>query len=174
MKVRNGFVSNSSSASYMILIKRADKDTIVDKICSLLDWGVRDYVIALSANLQEEGSWRRYQKNTSNINIFSNFTENLSEKHLYNISLLIKKYNGIENIPESEHKKDKLREILYEILERNEIIVSQEEDDVLISSGTTMHNSFADVPPWMRHILSAVCFELSKDYKIEFSWEDES
>jgi len=163
MKIRNGFVSNSSSASYIIKIY----DTTLEDFCnkfaneySFSFFNLEEFEKSINERLMEErarldAEYEELSKVNSSISI-----ENADDKwfisHLKkNITYFtdtLEKIKELKDKPEqiSDTKRIDYREIMDFILEHNRIGVWERESVetnkkyVEVADTTTMHNSFVE------------------------------
>ena len=158
MKIRNGFVSNSSSSSYIVRVK----DTTWDEFCNLVvaDKGFY-YREELVHEIDEE------------IVRFETSIKEAKEDKNKILSTMIPMYKDklveLKKLKKSMPKDNDIEALVTIALKFNGIKYDVDKDvkEVELRSFTSMHNSFDDMPMLMREIVLALMFDTGKKLKCE-------
>ena len=161
MKIRNGFISNSSSASYLVKIKASMED-FTSKILEQYSWNdyfykerfeesVREDIEELKENLK--------QKCTETQGFFYDRKKDL-KKSLKNKEVLLRKLKKLKDI-----------EFVKVVLEYFGIKVSSSSTEIFLNQETVMHNDFnTGMCDLFRELVLFFMFDTK--YKVECKRED--
>jgi len=172
MKIRSGFVSNSSSASYVIKINMELED-FINEIYNEFDYTFFDIKKIYD---QEESLYKEYdkslseEKNQRNKSIFLYNKDRLKE--LKTKLETIQKFKSLHDYDNEEGKFVGNRvNIITWILENIYFIkISTQFNNVNLNCSTSMHNSYSDVPNIIKDIITYFNFarpEIKITYKKE-------
>jgi len=159
MKIRLGFVSNSSSASYYVTIKNID----VDEFYTILNacyntYELDDMFARYKEDYEQSVKTRKPRPNDSEQDWFTEFYEKEDET-----------YNRVVLSWDTATYKEKFDMIF--AARGSMFTVEQVDDDIEISDFTSMHNSYNDgLSTVLKEILLYFMFE--RDFKIRCRMED--
>ena len=186
MKIRSGFVSNSSSASYYVTIN-INLHTFIECMLDELQTSyfsvgnlLEELTKRLELELEEYASYEQPENKVLPL---------FKEQKLRNIDRLKSKIENLEKIkcldqwnwPSTENDEkegkfvvDKVKAVTYILNDIYSIFLIEVNDTVdnciEISANTSMHNSYNDVPDIMKTIITYFCFnrpDLRKHFRIE-------
>lgn len=160
MKIRLGFVSNSSSASYYVTLRETPQDALLT-ITAQCSWPYFQEGIVLS-KLDE---WIKSYENRLEYIDKTRETFLIGSKESIELTLKVlqDKRKRIKYIFEQRRKDWTIlpQELLDYILELNYITVEYKDDRVLLSATTAMHNNYIEGMP-----------DLLKDIVLYYSFEE--
>jgi hypothetical protein len=147
MKIRNGFVSNSSSASFIVTIF----DTTIDEVCSNISEHFMYNHFSKTALIEKiKNQINNYNKNHELLNDYNNYW---IEK--------VRNYEEILNIIKQDINKNNTS--TFESLNENlalrvlkefyGVIVLQDENKVILSTFTSMYNDITEIPEILKDIV---------------------
>lgn len=156
MKIRTGFVSNSSSSSYIVDI-----------------YGIAEHEF-IKMFVSEYCSWKFEYDDIKN-EVYNNYTKTKIMASQGKFHGLIG--NWVTDATENKNKFDKIKtdeDFARFLIEYKNISISTLENDVGIrlSGWVSMHNSFEDMPELLKEIL--LFFLIDTEYKVECIRIDES
>lgn len=155
MKIRNGFVSNSSSASYIIEIHGIELDTFLE-------------------TLDREYSWLKFNKDDIEKEVKEQYKKT---KALVNSG---GRFYGLGEgwLKEAEERKQRVEtaktrtEFVQTVLWLRGIRITEKDTSIELYGYTSMHNSFEDMPDLLREII--LYFLMDTTHKITARRIDES
>ena len=161
MKIRNGFVSNSSSASYIIKIHGIDYNDFINIILREYGWSLfsksnvkQKLIKKLTDNKLYTKDLKNELKNktVSRVSWFGYLEDNIKKDEA-----LLKKIDNFS-----------LEEIVEVVLERNSIKIMNDDDGIEIKFWTAMHNDFSSgMPEVLREVVLFFMFETSHKVKCD-------
>jgi hypothetical protein len=172
MKARNGFVSNSSSSSYIVTI-HTTFDDFAERLIAEYKWDyfcLSNIVAKIDSQIREAEKSRCALKNS-----FEEPKESISEERAMGLNQWYEKQ--IKNLNDYKEEVAKLNEDDYKsiilcVFKRHDIIVGYFDSGVELSYFTPMHNDFLD---GMDELLNEIImyFMFDTDYKVECEREED-
>jgi len=180
MKTRNGFVSNSSSSSYIVTIKNCSWEDFIYEMKREVDvWWMSEVIQTVDKKkghledsqkrrLSNDGLSKNPEANKALDSYQDRYEKELAEQ-IAEGEVLIKKYNDTKTVIKNSEELFKIDEDAIKFLFNvNGIKYSVNEKDVVLESFTSMHNSFVEgVTPLLQEIILYYCFEGSKQINYE-------
>ena len=145
MKIRIGFVSNSSSSSYIVEIKGINEQDFLNK-------------------LYHEYSWKYFMKSKIEEDLLKCIEEDKSAKTNLKLDKIFQDLHA-RWLRQSENDFNQLKEIntneelVRFVLEHNRITIKSDEDEIELFASTSMHNDFHDMPQLLREIILFFMFD---------------
>jgi len=156
MKIRIGFVSNSSSASYIVKIKGVNLETIVNKFDG---YSIYSFITELKERIVEFGKYRL--ENVATCPEVRKFRE---EQDKRDKELLLK----LDKALESDSQLDKMKVAM----DAHGVSYVEDGGDLTLNYFTSMHNDYNDgMCGLLKEILMTVMFET--DFKVECEIEND-
>jgi hypothetical protein len=164
MKIRNGFVSNSSSASYTIIIDM-ELNEFIDNIFSEFNityFWVKDLIDEYIDKRNE------YKKNLDISLTLPKYYSFHNQEGLDKLDLIIERLNAIKDLDEqsycgNEEGKfviDKVNAVTWLLKEIYSVDLNlHTSKSIQLECGSSMHNSYQDVPSIVKTILTYFDFE---------------
>ena len=153
MKTRNGFVSNSSSSSYIVTIRNVDFFDFCYRFSSEYKWSDFFSVDFLEREINERIDRINDTKDESTSETFKMFPK-----------MWLKDLND-QKEKLSKIDKDNFIEIARFVFDYNNITCIEDSDDLVLHQSTSMHNDFnSGMCELMKEIVLYLMFET--DYKI--------
>ena len=172
MKYRQKFVSNSSSASFIVEIPSTDKDDLLERLYGELAELKKS--LEESKNKCKEFSKKQKLKDKEDIKDLLTWEKSLQDSYLNDISFQNDKLIELENIELEKDlvlfglkyygilfrpifsKKEDCYDSSYSFDEKNKEIIGYELCDFV-----NMFNTFSDIPPVLRDLTGALSFMYS-------------
>lgn len=163
MKIRNGFVSNSSSASYIVRVKSLTYDEFLNGFVREHEWSFfnKEAILKYLKDRLEEGL-----KDIAELD--SNEAKPAFKELFQN------RVDDTKELIEQMEKCATMEEIVKEVLVTSGVRVHTDSlsDDILVfESGTIMHNSLSDMNPLAKEI---ALYYLFSGKRVSGEWRDES
>jgi len=153
MKLRNGFVSNSSSASYVVVIGKSKEDFLNDMIDGL-EYGpfyISNVIHTVESQLE---------------NLLKVKDDKFFQHSIKNTKSLLTKLKKLKNACNPETVETLLKK--YYRVDVNDL-----KTKIRLTGFTSMHNSFSDVPDVLKDIITYYTFT-SPQVILAAEWQDES
>lgn len=146
MKIRNGFVSNSSSASYCLRIP-LPLDEILDELYTEYNWNIFNKEKRKNETIKNLTDGKKYVeefRDKKNAFFFSGVKDRIEEDKKF--------LEEIDNLSSKDFAK--------KVLERKGIIIEQDKDITELRCWTAMHNSYLEgVSDIFKEIMMYFLFE---------------
>lgn len=158
MKIRKGFISNSSSSSYIVSIRVSPED-FYQALWEEYAWNW----FSKKKNQEElEKRIKRMQKDFEEVDFSTESGRNwLLESSTLWFERLIQDKEKLDSLNEKDAK-----ELIKFVLEDNHIVISEDEDEIDLEYTTSMHNDFNEgITKLLKEII--LYFLLDTKYKVK-------
>jgi len=164
MKVRAGFVSNSSSASYYVTLRGSPKE-VLDTIAENCNWPyLQTNIVLEQLKNRLESNQKRLDKIANDTDTYLIYSKAEIEKNIEYLKEQIVKVNEIIKQRDAglsyDYGKEEIAKIAFEL---NYIKFEEEDDQVVLESTTIMHNNYVEgMPEFLQDIVLYYSFEQRK------------
>jgi len=159
MKLRKGFVSNSSSASFIVTLTISEKkfQELLIEAFGYEYFSVDSFLKILESDLKEvEKQILKYNKTIKKSNI-PDILKNFKRWDLEKANSLTKQIAQVKKLNEETFEGKK--ELIEKILSYYEIFLTKEGEKLKLLSGTDMFNSYEDVPDFLKILITMFNFK---------------
>lgn len=160
MKLRLGFVSNSSSASYTVTVNKPYDEVINFFMAETpLSWRLDDILYDYEERLTGIEASIENAKSKSEDSLFADSIEWLEESKL-DVRGKCKRLKDIMELgPRHTWSQEDRRIVVTDYLSYKGVSIKAEFDNTVVEGGTSMHNSYLDMPVYLQALVLHFAFE---------------
>lgn len=160
MKLRLGFVSNSSSASYTVTVNKS-YDEVIDFFMAdtPISWRIDEILHDYEERLAGIEASLENTRSKSEDSLFAGSIEWLEESK----QEIRGKYKRLKDIielgPKHTWTQEDRRIVVTDYLSYRGVSIKAEYDNTIVEGGTGMHNSYLDTPVYLQALVLHFAFE---------------